>query len=263
MYGESVHALYGHRVIYDAGLGTSALVKQVILEGRWHWPQNSCQVIEIQSRVQDIRISSSSDCIFWDSPGQTFSTHKAWNGIRCPSSEVPWYSLVWHPLRIPKHSFCFWLALRGAHKTRDKLRVAGSILSAACVFNCGEEETLEHLFFSCPFSHSVWTTVLAMCNIVRPTLPWTEEIDWMTHHSLGQGFPASVRKLAFVVMVYNLWTERNRRCFHNLFLPGPEVIKKIRQEVAWTALSSRKMQLSERHHSLCTNWGVSWQGLSR
>ncbi|GAV73100.1 LOW QUALITY PROTEIN: zf-RVT domain-containing protein, partial [Cephalotus follicularis] len=154
MHGESVHALYGHRVIYDACLGSSSLVKEVILEGRWHWPQNSCELIEIQRRVQDIRISSSSDWIFWDSPGRTFSTHKAWNGIRCPSSEVPWHTLVWHRVQIPKHSFCLWLALRGAHKTRDKVRAGGSTLTA-CVFNCGEEEMLEHLFFCCPYSHSV------------------------------------------------------------------------------------------------------------
>ncbi|GAV83748.1 LOW QUALITY PROTEIN: zf-RVT domain-containing protein, partial [Cephalotus follicularis] len=155
MHGESVHALYGHRVIYDAGLGSSVLLKEVISEGRWQWPQNSCELIDIQSRLQDIRISASSDCIFWESPGQTFSTHKAWNGIRVPSTEVPWHSLVWHPLRIPKHSFCLWLAPRGAQKTKDKLRAGGSSLSVACAFNCGEEETLEHIFFNCPFSHSV------------------------------------------------------------------------------------------------------------
>ncbi|GAV93106.1 zf-RVT domain-containing protein, partial [Cephalotus follicularis] len=180
LHGESVHALYGHRVMYDAGLG-----------------------------VQDIPILASSDCIFWGSLGQSFSTHKAWNAIRVPSSEVPWFSLVWHPMRIPKHSFCLWLAIIGAHRTKDKLRARGSSLSPLCAFNCGEEETLEHMFFICPFSHSVWTAVLAMCNLVRPPLPWLDEIAWMTDHSHGRGFPASVRKLALAATVYNLWIERN------------------------------------------------------
>ncbi|GAV92854.1 zf-RVT domain-containing protein [Cephalotus follicularis] len=213
LHGESVHALYGHRVIYDAGLRPSALVNEVISEGRWHWPQNSCELMEIQGRVQDIRISNSSDCIYWDTPGQIFSTHKAWNGIRGPSCEVPWHSLVWHPTRIPKHSFCLWLAIKGAHRTKDKLRARGSSVSADCSFNYGEEETLDHIFFKCPFSHFVWTAVLAMCNLVRPTLPWSQEVAWMTQHSYGHGFPALVRKLAFVATVYNLWMERNRRCF--------------------------------------------------
>ncbi|GAV92789.1 LOW QUALITY PROTEIN: zf-RVT domain-containing protein, partial [Cephalotus follicularis] len=155
LHGESVHALYGHRVIYDAGFRSSALVNEVISEGRWQWPQNSSQLIEIQGRVQDITISASSDCIYWEAPGQSFSTHKAWNDIRVPSSVVPWHSLVWHPKLIPKHSFCLWLAIRGAHRTKDKLSARGSSLSAECVFNCGEEETLVHIFFICPFSHSV------------------------------------------------------------------------------------------------------------
>ncbi|GAV80056.1 zf-RVT domain-containing protein [Cephalotus follicularis] len=257
MHGESVHILYGHIVIYDAGLGSSAHVKEVISEGRWNWPQNSSELIEIQHRVQDIRISPSSDCIFWDSSSQVFSTHKAWNGIRLPSSEVPWYNLVWHSLRIPKHDFCLWLALRGAHKTRDKLRAHGVLHSAACIFNCGEEETLDHLFFRCPYTNSVWMAVLAMRNIARPILPWMDEIDRMIHHSLGRKFLAFVRKLALASTVYNLWIESDRSCFQNLFLPELEVVKKNRQEVACRILSSHNVQYSERHHNLCTNWGVS------
>ncbi|GAV92982.1 zf-RVT domain-containing protein [Cephalotus follicularis] len=256
LHGESVHALYGRRVIYDAGLGSSALVKEVISDGGWQWPQNSCELIELQNRVQDIPILDSSDSIYWGSPGQAFSTSKAWDVIRASSSEVPWHTLVWHPLRIPKHAFCLWLAIKGAHRTKDKLRARGSSLPPLCVFNCGEEETLEHIFFNCPYSHSVWTAVLAMCNLVRPVLPWMDEITWMTHHSHGQGFPASLRKLALAAKVYNLWIERNRKCFKSLFLPGPEIIKKIRQQVAWRVLSCRKVQTGEWHHSLCTNWGI-------
>ncbi|GAV68542.1 hypothetical protein CFOL_v3_12045 [Cephalotus follicularis] len=51
MHGETVHVLYGHRVIYDAGLGKLALVKEVICEGRWCWPPNSRDLLEVQQRV--------------------------------------------------------------------------------------------------------------------------------------------------------------------------------------------------------------------
>ncbi|GAV71616.1 LOW QUALITY PROTEIN: zf-RVT domain-containing protein, partial [Cephalotus follicularis] len=154
MHGETVHALYGHRVIYDAGLGRSALVKEVICEGRWCWPQYYRDLIEIQ-RVQDIPISLAPDCIFWETAGHSFSTNKAWQGIRTCSNEVSWHNLVWFPSRIPKHAFCLWLAIRGAHRTKEKLLAVGVVQTADCVFHCGEVESLEHLFFQCPYTKNI------------------------------------------------------------------------------------------------------------
>ncbi|GAV79405.1 hypothetical protein CFOL_v3_22870 [Cephalotus follicularis] len=97
--------------------------------------------------------------------------------------------------------------------------------------------------------------VLAMCNISRPILLWIEEIHWMIDHSRGHTFPATVRKLAFAASVYHIWLERNRRSFKNQFLPVLEIIRKIRQDVAWKLLTGGKIQRRERHHSICINWG--------
>ncbi|GAV72857.1 LOW QUALITY PROTEIN: zf-RVT domain-containing protein, partial [Cephalotus follicularis] len=155
MHGESIHTLYGHRVIHEARLGRLALVKDVIREGRWNWPLNSLDLVEIQHRVHDIPITLTSDSIFWVSTGNSFSTKQAWQRIRARSAEVDWHKLVWHSARIPKHAFCLWLALRRAHRTRDKLLAIGVLHTASCVFNCGEVESLEHLFFQCPFSHNI------------------------------------------------------------------------------------------------------------
>ncbi|GAV77912.1 zf-RVT domain-containing protein, partial [Cephalotus follicularis] len=155
MHGETVHALYGHRVIYDAGLGKSALVKEVICEGRWCWPPKSGDLVEIQQRVQDIPVSLAPDCIFWESAGHSFSTNKSWHGIRTRSNEVSWHNLVWFPSRIPKHAFFLWLAIRGAHRTKEKLLAVGVVQMADCVFHCGEGESVEHLFFQCPYTKNI------------------------------------------------------------------------------------------------------------
>ncbi|GAV58595.1 LOW QUALITY PROTEIN: zf-RVT domain-containing protein, partial [Cephalotus follicularis] len=154
MHGESIYTLYGRRVIHDARLGSLALVKDVIWEGRWNWPLNPSDLIEIQQRVQDIPISLTSDSIFWETMGNSFTIKQAWQGIRARST-VEWHNLVWHPARIPKHAFCLWLAFRRAHRTRDKLLAIGVLQTASCVFNCGEVESLEHLFFQCPYSQNI------------------------------------------------------------------------------------------------------------
>ncbi|GAV60148.1 LOW QUALITY PROTEIN: zf-RVT domain-containing protein, partial [Cephalotus follicularis] len=158
-HGNSVHALYGHRVICDAGMVGSELLEEVIEGGRWSWPprarpQRSRDLIEIQQKMQDIPISNASDCIFWQTDGQAFSTKTAWQAIRTQEDEVNWYRLVWHTLRIPKHAFCLWLTIRGAHKTRDKLLALGIVRSAGCVFNCREIE-IDHMFFACPYTQKL------------------------------------------------------------------------------------------------------------
>ncbi|GAV87790.1 LOW QUALITY PROTEIN: zf-RVT domain-containing protein, partial [Cephalotus follicularis] len=155
LHGVSVHALYGHRVIYDAGLDKLARVKDIIWEGEWCWPQASGDLLELQQRVQDIPISTAPNSIFWERVGEPFSTARAYHGIRDRASLVEWHDVVWHAKRIPKHAFSTWVAIRGAHKTKDKLLARGVVHSAACTFHCGGTETVEHIFFQCPYSAHV------------------------------------------------------------------------------------------------------------
>ncbi|GAV67077.1 zf-RVT domain-containing protein, partial [Cephalotus follicularis] len=151
-HGSSIHALYGHRVIYDARMQGTELVQSVIANGQWNWPVTSPQLLEIQHRVQHIRISSAMDQIFLDSEGKLFTTKVAWKSIRDPDPAVGWAKLVWHYARIPKHAFYLRLSILGALKTRDKLLLFGLVPLARCSFNCGENEIVEHLFFTCPYT---------------------------------------------------------------------------------------------------------------
>ncbi|GAV80195.1 LOW QUALITY PROTEIN: zf-RVT domain-containing protein, partial [Cephalotus follicularis] len=143
LQGESVHALYGHRVIYDTGLDRHARVKDMIWEG---------DTIDLQQRVRHIPISTDLDSIHWDIEGEKFSTSRAWHDIRGKSSRVAWHDVVLHPMRILKHEFSLWLAIRGAYRTKDKLLAVGVVQSALCSFHCGETESIDHIFFQCPYS---------------------------------------------------------------------------------------------------------------
>ncbi|GAV80402.1 zf-RVT domain-containing protein, partial [Cephalotus follicularis] len=138
-----------------------------------------------------------------------FSTARAWQGIRGRSNVVPWHDVVWHSKRIPKHAFSLWLALHGAHRTKDKLLAVGVVQDAACVFHCGETETLEHIFFQCPYLAKLWSDVLSLCNVARPILPWMNEVLWMSTHAKGKEFHHTIIKLGFAASIYHLWIERN------------------------------------------------------
>ncbi|GAV93081.1 zf-RVT domain-containing protein [Cephalotus follicularis] len=257
LQGESVQALYGHRVIYDTGLGKLARVKDILSGGEWSWPQTSVDLIELQQRVQPIPISTVPDSISWVKAGEGFTNAIAWQVLRRRDSEVTWHYIVWHPHRIPKHAFILWLTLHGALKTRDSLLAIGIVQNASCVFNCGDTKTAAHLFFQCPFTAKVWTDVLRLCNIGRMVLPWEDEIQWMLAHSKGNHFPGTVLKLAFAASIYHIWLERNRRCFNNRFLPYPEIVRKVKLDVTGRLASGNNAQRCDQHHSLCVNWGIA------
>ncbi|GAV92851.1 zf-RVT domain-containing protein, partial [Cephalotus follicularis] len=154
-HGTSLFALYGHRVIYDAGLMENALLQTVISNGQWCWPITSPDLLDIHRQVQDIPITSASDRIFWGSVGQPFSTKRTWEYIRTSAPSIQWSNLVWYPANISKHAFCLWLAIRGAHRTMDKLSRLGIISSVCCVFNCGDIESQDHLFFACSYTKQI------------------------------------------------------------------------------------------------------------
>ncbi|GAV88630.1 zf-RVT domain-containing protein, partial [Cephalotus follicularis] len=160
-----------------------------------------------------------------------FSIKRAWESIRASAPLVDWAKLVWHPSRIPKHAFCLWMAILDALKTLDKLSQWGIVHDACCRFNCGDNECVEHLFCSCPFTQSIWTEVLRKCNINRSILPWAEEIAWLTEHTKGNQPSMVIRKLAIGATVYQIWMERNRRSFKNSFLPPETIIHKIQSDV--------------------------------
>ncbi|GAV85464.1 zf-RVT domain-containing protein [Cephalotus follicularis] len=159
-------------------------------------------------------------------------------------------------MRIPKHAFSTWLAIRGAHRTKNKLLAVGVVHSVVCAFHCGETEIVEHIFFQCPYSTKVWREVLDMCNIARPILPWADEVQWMSTHAKGNAFQYTVRKLAFAAPIYHLWIERNRRCFKNHFLPYQEIVRMVRHDVSGKLASRNNSQTCKQHHSFCVNWGI-------
>ncbi|GAV67966.1 zf-RVT domain-containing protein [Cephalotus follicularis] len=99
--------------------------------------------------------------------GCTFSLHEAWRAFIPHSPIVPWSKVVWFSRRIPKHIFCLWLTFRDGHKTLDKLCSWGVVQAASCAFGCGQEESIDHLFFACPFTTTIWNHFLAKCGFGR------------------------------------------------------------------------------------------------
>lgn len=78
-----------------------------------------------------------------------------------------WHHVIWFKGYIPRHSFILWLAIKLRLPTLHRLKECGFVQTEVC-FLCGVQDNyLEHLFFSYPFSRRVWTFVGDKCGVPR------------------------------------------------------------------------------------------------
>lgn len=83
------------------------------------------------------------------------------------------FKWLWETFCQPKHKVFFWLLVNDRLSTRNRLRRRNMQLeSFHCVLcQLATEETLEHLFLSCPFASECWNkigvTVQTQHNIFR------------------------------------------------------------------------------------------------
>lgn len=99
------------------------------------------------------------------------------------------------------------------------------------------KETIEHLFFDCDFSNTIWSKVLKAINVGRKPLPWTREVSWFCRKAAGKTLLAKARKTALAASVYTVWRARNSVIFQRKNINEEEVFEQIRELMTITYLS--------------------------
>ncbi|GAA0142622.1 hypothetical protein LIER_03476 [Lithospermum erythrorhizon] len=130
--------------------------------------------------------------------------------------------IIWRPFIPPKFSFTLWLSCRKRLATRDSLRFM-NLDDVSCVFCRNEDETLHHLFFSCPFTSAIWCTIRTWLVIRRQMTTLESVIKWIKKEHGGKGNRAKAIILAFCVLVHEIWRARNGAAFDQEST-SPEVI---------------------------------------
>jgi hypothetical protein len=74
----------------------------------------------------------------------------------------PIFKMVWRSRCTPRIKFFAWLILVDRLNTktmlqRRHLNIQDNLVCVMC--NTGEQETIEHLFFDCPFAQECWATI--------------------------------------------------------------------------------------------------------
>jgi hypothetical protein len=93
--------------------------------------------------------------------GGKFSTTDAYKCLIGVQHEPKFFTWIWKSSCQPKHKFFFWLLLHDRLNTRNLLRRKNCHLPSfnCATLQCNQEETLAHIFWSCPFAQQCWPFV--------------------------------------------------------------------------------------------------------
>ena len=94
--------------------------------------------------------------------GNRYTSRRFYNQVFSNMDAHPIFKAVWKSSCTPRIKFFAWLILVDQLNTKSMLRRRHLNIqdSAICVMcSSGEEETIEHLFFDCPFAKKCWATL--------------------------------------------------------------------------------------------------------
>lgn len=160
----------------------------------------------VNQEVEDIPLWRQPD----DKFSKVFATKKTWLSMRLPQPECGWSKGVWFSQATPKYSFLVWVAIKNRLQTMDRILSWNNAANGGCVLCQEEEETCQHLFFSCKYSSKVWRETIGGILKEAHTNRWGEIIDII---SRDRGNPSEtfIVRYAFQVLAHSIWRERNGR----------------------------------------------------
>lgn len=153
-----------------------------------------------------------------------FTILKMYQHLRGNFEKVSWRKLICNNPSPPKCIFITWFALRQRLMTCENLQKIGINYDQTCILCNTEIETLEHLFFACPFSLTCWQDVLSWMGYIRIPSGWMHEVQFCIQHVGGNFAQHKQLRMCFSIAVYLLWKERNARRFQNKFQQPNEIV---------------------------------------
>ncbi|GKA59909.1 RNA-directed DNA polymerase, eukaryota, reverse transcriptase zinc-binding domain protein [Tanacetum coccineum] len=118
---------------------------------------------------------------------RVFGTRIVWKDWSYYGAKMEWYPVIWYNMNV------------------DGMKCS---LCQCCM------DSIEHLFFMCPYTNAVWGKIQKMLN-VQLSYVWHIIVDELIGLPNNKNVWSIVRRLVFGAAVYFIWQERNRRMIQN------------------------------------------------
>ncbi|XP_074303654.1 uncharacterized protein LOC141638134 [Silene latifolia] len=179
----------------------------------WDWKR----ICEVKNRFKQIIFNEN-----WRGPDQEYSVQVGYSWLAEEVADVHWYPWIQNRIMLPKHAFFIWLVAQNRLLTQDIL-MKMNITQGNCCFLCGgAEESLDHLFFLCPFSQHCKHQMAEWLDF---PIPNQSVISWWIGYRNRSLLRKHIIAASMAHVMYNIWYARNR-CRIDHVLPLPAVVIK-------------------------------------
>lgn len=161
------------------------------------------------------------------------------NGIRPPLGSIALKRDVWKLHVAPKIHHFLWRCLSGALATTTQLRTRSIPADPICQRCCQEEETVNHILFTCPFAQMVWRCTTSQGHH-RFSAELEDNINKLLQYYKDQTIPLVQRISPFWIM-WRLWKSRNEFLFQKISRsPDKEGAKGHYEAQEWAEVNKEK-----------------------
>ncbi|XP_026442694.1 uncharacterized protein LOC113342340 [Papaver somniferum] len=210
---------YGNECIADmlneTDLDRNVKVSDIIVNNAWMMQGDHIQNL-VRAGVDLTNLpllQGGNDCRVWmPEMNGHFSVSSAKNIIRRAYPKSAIYGFLWRKEVHPKLAAQNWKICREVCATQDKIRSRFKVEMANKCYLCNmEEESLEHIIWSCTFATQIWQWCSGLFNL-------TPYYDIVNSYKSAKGRSRIVKDLwllAILVIRSELWQTRNMACFQN------------------------------------------------
>ncbi|XP_074300688.1 uncharacterized protein LOC141631986 [Silene latifolia] len=161
--------------------------------------------------------------------GSHFHLHLAYDFFRAAPAQGNWTKGLSYSSIAPSHRITCSMAAQGQLATQDNIKKRGYQFTNRCYFCLASEDDHDHLFFSCPFTAQVWSSILnwmslpqfssSLLHLLAACPFGSSKHNWKTHC-----FYTSL----LLRFVNQLWWERNQRLFCHKTTDAAGILRKIK-----------------------------------
>ncbi|XP_020249373.1 uncharacterized protein LOC109826764 [Asparagus officinalis] len=87
------------------------------------------------------------------------------------------------------------------------------------------------------FSNRIWNSIMDWLQFKWRSADWHRLLDWYISRLRGKGTTQRIKRLAFSVAIYNIWSERNDRIFKGKVRYIDQLIRKIKVDILTISLN--------------------------
>ena len=129
----------------------------------------------------------------------------------------------------------------------------GISVDPICQFCIQSMEDRDHMFFKCSFNKRIWQHIMALCPVSNAPDNWNLLVEWGLKNLRGRSFRVVFCKVAWWVIVYQIWIQGNSRTHKGKVKSEEQIIKAIRRDVK-AKMDSVKAPTSILDSTLFNNW---------